>query len=122
MEPKLGSHRATQDATPPTRKTGFTQGAAMTRENWQTALDEVERGVRDCLSALDRYEASFDGVLTSSRTEATPEATTDRWDQSLASAGERVSRVEHLLEEQEEVWQRWHAALNRWEQSLQQPG
>ncbi|HEY2784747.1 MAG TPA: hypothetical protein VGJ05_07190 [Fimbriiglobus sp.] len=94
----------------------------MTRENWQEALDEVERGVRDCLSALDRYEAAFDEVLTPKQSDAAPETPTERWGQSLSLAGDQASRVELLLDEQEDVWRRWHEALHRWEQSLQQPG
>ena len=90
----------------------------MTRENWQSALAEVERGVRECLSALDRYEAAFDGVLTPTRTGPTPDAPTEGWDQSLAQAGAQSARVEQLLDEQEGVWRQWHAALARWEQSL----
>jgi hypothetical protein len=86
----------------------------MTHGNWQAALAEVEAGVRACLDALDRYEAAFDGVHTPEP--ASPPA--GDWDATLARAGEQTNRVEQLLAEQEAAWGRWHAALNRCEQSI----
>lgn len=94
----------------------------MTREQMQTAVDEVERGVRDCLTALDRYEAAFDLALAPGPDRTQTEESHNEWDRSLVAAGDRSGRVEELLDEQEDLWRRWHAALERWEQSLQQPG
>jgi hypothetical protein len=85
----------------------------MTGEHWQDALAEVERGVRDCLAALDRYEATFEGVLTP---EPAPKPT-GGWEETLHTAEEQTNRVEQLLAEQESAWTRWHAALTKWEQS-----
>jgi hypothetical protein len=93
----------------------------MTRENWQTALADVEEGVRACLAALDRYEAAFDGILTPTVPAAPPDPTPDDWDAALARATDETNRMEHLLAEQAAAWGRWHAALGRWEESLQQP-
>jgi hypothetical protein len=90
----------------------------MTRENWQKALAEVEEGVRACLTALDRYEATFDGLLTPAAVPS-PTSAPANWDASLARVGEEVNRVELLLAEQQAAWGRWHAALDRWEQSLE---
>jgi hypothetical protein len=88
----------------------------MARENWQKALAEVEEGVRACLTALDRYEATFDGLMAPA---AAPAAAPPDWDASLARVGDEVNRVELLLAEQQAAWGRWHAALDRWEQSLE---
>jgi hypothetical protein len=93
----------------------------MTRENWQTALADVEEGVRACLAALDRYEAAFDGILTPTTPAVPPDRTPDDWNAALARATDETNRMEHLLAEQAAAWDRWHAALGRWEESLQQP-
>jgi len=93
----------------------------MGRENWQASLSEVEEGVRACLAALDRYEAAFDGLMAPTATPAPPVSESDGWNASLARAAEETNRMEHLLAEQQAAWGRWHAALDRWEQSLQQP-
>ena len=97
----------------------------MIRTNWRESVDQVERGLADCLAALNRYEQSFHVVL-----QAEPASIADLptvvegrvtgWAERLATAGERAASVERLIAEQEEVWERWRSAVGRWKETLQQ--
>lgn len=97
----------------------------MIRSNWRESVDQVERGLNECLNALNRYEQQFHSVL---KTEPTPlqqtshlaEGRVTGWAERLATAGERAASVERLLAEQEEVWERWQLAVGKWKESLQQ--
>ncbi len=97
----------------------------MIRTNWQDSVDEVERGLSACLTALDRYERSFHDALNAeppsvSEMPTMVEGKITGWSERLATAGERAAAVERLLAEQEVVWERWRDAVGRWKETLQQ--
>jgi len=92
---------------------------------WRTTLGDIERAVRDCLTALDRYESAFAEQLLPDEpargSAADPADPADPgggrgWDEKLAAAGRSADEVERLLAEQEAVWGRWREALAGWRQ------
>lgn len=96
----------------------------MIRANWRESVNEVERGLANCLAALDRYEQSFQHVLTSEPAESPPTLAGRQpggWAACLATAGERAASVERLLAEQESAWRRWHEKVGEWRKTLEQP-
>lgn len=98
----------------------------MIRANWRETVDEVERGLSECLAALDRYEQSFTSILASEPPSAEEqprivEGKITGWSERLATAGERADAVERLIAEQEEIWLRWQSAVGRVTASLKQP-
>jgi hypothetical protein len=97
----------------------------MISANWRESVDEVERGLSECLAALDRYEQSFTGVLTAEPVPAEErprilEGRISGWSERLATAGERAAAVERLISEQQEIWIHWQSAVGRWKASLKQ--
>jgi predicted nucleic acid-binding Zn-ribbon protein len=96
---------------------------------WQTALDDIEHAIVDCLAALDRYEATFVTALNSqlddAQSSAAQQATTHEsttWEERLAAAGDAADAVEKLLAEQEQVWGRWRTALADWQRLAAENG
>ena len=95
---------------------------------WQQTLAEVEQAVGNCLSALDRYEKAFDGVLRAEGSEpAAPAATAASgeqmagWEERLGFARQHADAVEALLAEQEAEWTAWLSKYTAWRRSLEQP-
>ena len=92
---------------------------------WLRTLDEVERAVHGCLSALDRYEAKFGAVLSGAavpvRVPADAPPAAPRWDDCLSAATGQADAVERLLAEQELLWGRWRESFANWRRSVEQP-
>ena len=92
---------------------------------WLNTLTEVEGAISACLSALDKYEVAFGGLLCEHYTDphpaAPPPALTSEWDDKLAVATQQADEVERLLAEQESAWSGWLNRFAAWRQSLKHP-
>jgi LPS sulfotransferase NodH len=107
------------------------EGADMRHTNatdWQQTLAEVEQAVGHCLSALDRYEKAFDGVLRAEGVTPVAPALAAAsgeqvagWEERLGFARRHADAVETLLDEQEAEWSAWLAKYAAWRRSLEQP-
>lgn len=93
---------------------------------WLNTLTEVEGAIAGCLTALDRYEAAFGGLLAdSARSCAVPTVPAepdDEWTARLAVAARHADGVERLLAEQEAAWSGWLTRFTAWQRSLEQRG
>jgi len=92
--------------------------------SWTRTLTDVEQAVNACLTALEKYEFAFAGVLTDhGRPTAIARVATvenEEWTARLAAAQARADEVERLLVEQQNVWNDWRRAYTDWRQSLEQ--
>jgi hypothetical protein len=87
----------------------------MLRSDWRETIDEIERGLQQCLASLERYESQFHTAIV----EPTPTIEPVRivpplvasYGDILATAGERVASVERLIDEQKLLWQQFHDAV-----------
>lgn len=90
---------------------------------WRAALGEIDRAIGDCLSALDRYEATFANLFREGAVDRPPRPVVDPnaggglrgWDEKLGAAREATDAVERLLAEQEAVWGQWREAMADWQ-------
>ena len=96
--------------------------------SWNQTLSDVEQAIQSCLTSLSRYEAAFASVLmepkpgpgeavTLNPVAAPISETMPGYAEALRSAAE----AEHLLEEQELLWQRWQEVYNTWKRSIEHP-
>ena len=85
--------------------------------DWRSALTAVERGIDDCLEALNRYEAAFAKVLDEQPVAplAAISLPAIDWDDRLQASQSVGDEVERMLAEQEAVWGRWRSALAHWQ-------
>jgi hypothetical protein len=86
--------------------------------DWRAALAAVERGIDDCLAALDRYESAFAKVLDERPVVKLAEPVLPPaidWDAQLAKSKATADEVEQVLAEQEVLWGRWRSALANWQ-------
>lgn len=92
---------------------------------WMTTLTEVEGAISACLTALDKYEVAFGGLLSEHRPDAAPSFphpdASDEWDTKLAVATKKTDEVERLLAEQESAWSGWLTRFSAWRRSLEHP-
>jgi hypothetical protein len=84
--------------------------------DWRASLAAVERGIDDCLAALDRYEQAFARVLAEPARLSAPAPLPPPadWDERMAAPVAASDEVERLLAEQQAAWARWQAALGDW--------
>lgn len=87
----------------------------MLRNDWRETVDEIERGLQQCLASLARYESQFHATLVEPSSIVEPVRTAppqvSSYADVLATAGERVASVERLIDEQKELWQQFHEAV-----------
>lgn len=89
----------------------------MIRTDWHQSLAEMERGLLECLDALDRYEHRFAGLLDEPPPVAErrrPELPPPPSERTLDEAKKQVDAVEQLLAEQAELWSKWHDSVQQW--------
>jgi phage shock protein A len=91
----------------------------MLRSDWRETVDEIERGLQQCLASLERYESQFQAALVEPNSEPSSSVEQVRivrpqvpgYSDVLATAGERVASVERLIDEQKNLWQQFHDAV-----------